>query len=159
MKQAIAAALLLAGLTAAADPVQPAGDFRICTADASQRGLSVVAEACGLLAVPDFSGVEFQSADDLTAGAAMRDAFLGEVAAYGQCVSELITSRLQHEDVADGYDADEAACAHAWAEDQATQVVRSYGQACIAYADRSIIDIRLPVYDGPCYPVAETPLP
>jgi len=159
MRRAIAAALLMTGLTAGADPVQPAGDFRVCTAEASQRGLSVVAEACGLLAVPDFSGVQFQSADDLATGTAMRDAFLGEVAAYGQCVSELITSRLENDDVADGFDANAAACAHAWAEDQATQVVRSYGQACIAYADRSIIDIRLTPYEGPCYPVADTPLP
>ena len=159
MRLATLATCLLAALPAAADPVKMAGSYRTCTPEASEQGRGVVAGTCGMLAVPDFTGVAFQSAEDLANGAAMRDAFLQQVETYGQCVSELITSRLQHEDVADGFDADAAACAHAWAEDQATQVVRGYGQACLAYADRSIVDIRLTAYDGPCYPVTETPLP
>ena len=155
MRQAIMAALLLAALPAAADPVRMAGSYRTCAPEASEQGRGVVAEACGTLAVPDFTGVEFQSAKELEAGRILRDAFLRDVETYGTCVSELITSRLQHEGPDDGYDADKAACAHSWAEDEATETVRGFGKACIDFANRSVMDIRLTPYEGACYPATD----
>ena len=105
--------------------------------------------------MPDFSGVEFQSAGEMEDARSLRDGFLLGVKVYGRCVSDYIAARQQPGVPADGPEADQAACAHSWAEDKATEVTRSFGQACIAYANRSVMDIRLPVYDGPCYPVME----
>ena len=47
---------------------------------------------------------------------------------------------------------DQAACAHSWAEEQATQAVRDYGRACIAYSNRSMTDSSLTPWSGACYP-------
>ena len=154
MKLAIAAAFLLASLPAAADPVRAAGDYRVCTPDASAEGRWVVKDACGMLAIPDFTGVEFQSAGELDAGRVLRDAFLREVGTYGACVSDFIAAQQQPGVAATSDTADKAACAHSWAEDQATQVVRSYGRACLGFADRSLMDYRLAPYEGPCFPQA-----
>ena len=79
--------------------------------------------------------------------ASIRDGFLLGVKVYGRCVSEFITARQQPGTPA-GPEADQAACAHSWAENKATEATRSFGQACIAYANRSVMDIRLPVYEG-----------
>lgn len=155
MRLAIAAVLLLSGLQAAADPVQAAGDYRVCTPEASAEGRWVVKDACGTLAIPDFTGVEFQSAEELEAGRILRDAFLREVATYSACVTDFITTSQQPGMPADSTDPDKAACAHSWAEDQATMAVRGFGQACVDYANRSVMDIRVKPYDGPCYPAAE----
>ena len=155
MRLAIAALLLLSGLPAAADPVEAAGDYRVCTPEASTAGRWVVKEACGTLAIPDFTGVEFQSTDELDAGRILRDAFLREVETYSACVSDFITAWQQPGMPADSEDPDKAACAHSWAEDQATEAVRGFGRACVDFANRSVMDIRLKPYEGPCYPAVE----
>ena len=82
----------------------------------------------------------------------MRDTFLGEVAAYGKCVSVLIDGWSRPGISAASDRPDKAACAHSWAEDQATEAVRGFGRACIDYANRSVMDIRLTPYEGACYP-------
>jgi hypothetical protein len=151
MRLAILFASLLTALPAAAEPVQAAGDYRTCAPEASQAGRGLVAKSCGTLAVPDFSGVEFQSAGEMEDARSLRDGFLLGVKVYGRCVSDFITAQVS----AEGPAADQAACAHSWAEDKATEVIRGFGQACIAYANRSVMDMRLPVYEGPCYPEAE----
>jgi hypothetical protein len=152
MRVATFAICLLATLPAAAEPVQAAGDYRTCTPEHSEAGRGLVAKSCGTLAVPDFSGVEFQSAGEMEDARSLRDGFLLGVKVYGRCVSDFITAQQQPSTSADSPAADQAACAHSWAEDKATDVIRGFGQACIAYANRSVLDIRLPVYDGPCYP-------
>ena len=65
MRVATFAICLLATLPAAAEPVQAAGDYRTCPAEISEEGRGLVAKSCGTLAVPDFSGVEFQSAGEM----------------------------------------------------------------------------------------------
>jgi hypothetical protein len=155
MRPAIAIALFLSALPAGADPPQAAGDYRTCAPEVSELGRGAVAEACGTLAVPDFTGVQFQSAEELESGRMLRDQFLGEVEAYGRCISVLIDASSRPGIPAAVRSADQAACAHSWAEDQATDVVRRYGQACVDYANRSVMDYRLLPYDGPCYPVVE----
>ena len=155
MRLAILIASLLTALPAMAEPVQAAGDYRTCAPEISEMGRGLVAKTCGTLAVPDFSGVEFQSAGEMEDARSLRDGFLLGVKVYGRCVSDFITAQQQPGVSADSPAADQAACAHAWAEDKATDVIRSFGQACIAYANRSVMDMRLPVYEGQCYPVVE----
>ncbi len=160
MRLAILATCLIAALPAAADPVQAAGDYRTCAPEISEQGRGLVAKTCGTLAVPDFSGVEFQSPGEMEEARSLRDGYLLGMKVYGRCVSDFILARQQPDasadsGAADSPAADQAACAHSWAEDKATDVIRSFGQACIAYANRSVMDMRLPVYEGPCYPVAE----
>ncbi|HRX74419.1 MAG TPA: hypothetical protein P5341_09970 [Hyphomonas sp.] len=159
MRPAIAVALLLSALPAGAEPPQAAGGYRVCTPDASEQGRGVVAEACGTLAVPDFSGVAFQSAEELESARVLRDRFLGEVEAYGRCISVLIDASSRPGIPAAVRSPDQAACAHSWAEDQATEAVRGFGRACVDYANRSVMDYRLLPYEGPCYPVVEAPAP
>jgi hypothetical protein len=154
MRLAILIASLLTALPATAEPVEAAGDYRTCAPGISEQGRGLVAKTCGTLAVPDFSGVEFQSAGEMEDARSLRDGFLLGVKVYGRCVSDFITAR-QQPGASAGPEADQAACAHSWAEDKATEATRSFGQACIAYANRSVMDIRLPVYEGPCYPEAE----
>ena len=154
MRLAILIASLLTALPAAAEPVQAAGDYRTCAPETSEAGRGLVAKSCGTLAVPDFTGVEFQSAGEMEDARSLRDGFLLGVKVYGRCVSDFISARQQPGEPA-GLEADQAACAHSWAEDKATDVIRGFGQACIAYANRSVMDMRLPAYDGPCYPEAE----
>ena len=155
MRLAIAVSCLLAALPAAADPVEAAGNYRTCAPEISELGRGLVAKTCGTLAVPDFSNVEFQSAGEMEDARSLRDGFLLGVRVYGRCVSDFIAAQQQPGVSAGSHAADEAACAHSWAEDKATEVIRSFGQSCIVFADRSVMDMRLPVYDGPCYPVAE----
>ena len=155
MRLAILIAGLLTALPAVAEPVQAAGDYRTCAPEISEAGRGLVAKTCGTLAVPDFSGVEFQSAGEMEDARSLRDGFLLGVKVYGRCVSEFIMAQQQSDTSAGSQAADKAACAHAWAEDKATEAIRGFGQACIAYANRSVMDMRLPVYEGPCYPMAD----
>lgn len=157
MRRALVTACLLACLPAGADPLEAAGDYRTCAPEISEQGRGIVAKTCGSLAVPDFSGVEFQSEAELADARDLRDAFLSGVKGYGRCVSDFITAQQQPGMPADSFAPDQAACAHSWAEDQATETVRSFGQACVAYADRSLMDMRLTPYEGPCYPVVKEP--
>lgn len=155
MRLEILMASLFAALPAAAEPVQAAGDYRTCAPEHSEAGRGLVAKSCGTLAVPDFTGVEFQSAGEMDDARSLRDGFLLGVKVYGRCVSDFITAQQQPGVSADSPAADQAACAHSWAEAKATEVIRGFGQACIAYANRSVMDMRLPVYEGPCYPDAD----
>ena len=50
---------------------------------------------------------------------------------------------------------DQAACAHSWAEDQATQAVRDFGKACVNFSNRSMMDRAIAPWSGDCYPSAD----
>ena len=152
MRLAALAICCLTALPAVAEPVDAAGDYRTCTPEMSEAGRGLVAKTCGTLAVPDFSGVEFQSAGEMEDARSLRDGLLLGVRVYGRCVSDFITAQQQSDTSADSQAADQAACAHSWAENKATEAIRGFGQACIAYANRSVMDMRLPVYEGLCYP-------
>ena len=157
MRLALAAAFFLAGFNAGAEPPGAAGDYRTCSPAASEQGRGVVAEACGTLSIPDFTGVQFESAEEVDAGRTLRDAFLRDVEIYSACVSDFIAAQQQPGRSAASDAPDKAACAHSWAEDEGTDVVRGFGRACIDFANRSVMDIRLTPYEGACYPQAEQP--
>lgn len=131
-----------------------ADGYRVCSQDATQTGIKVSAEVCGTIKAPDFSNLTIQSRSELQSLALQRDTFRRDVATYGQCITQLINSYRRPGAPADSLVPDQAACAHSWAQDQATQVVRAYGKACIDYSNRSMIDADLEIYDGSCHPTA-----
>ena len=73
MRLAALAICYLTALPAVAEPVDAAGDYRTCTPEMSEAGRGLVAKTCGTLAVPDFSGVEFQSAGEMEDARSLRD--------------------------------------------------------------------------------------
>jgi hypothetical protein len=132
---------------------QAAADtYRTCPAATTEQGRSIVSAACGALSAPDFTAASFTSPLDLDAARGERDAFLARVDAYAACVSDFIDRSRQPGMSADSLTPDQAACAHSWAEDQATEAVRTFGRACIDYANRSVMDARLTPWTGACYP-------
>lgn len=157
MSRMIAALALTAALGLPATAQQYAANgYRVCAPSATQQGIQAAASQCGLVQVPDFGNLQIGSTAELKALEAQREAFRGDVKAYGQCVTALINSYRRPGAPADSQVPDQAACAHSWAEDQATQVVRDFGRACIDYSNRSIMDANLEDYTGACYPSAGT---
>ncbi|MEM1086663.1 MAG: hypothetical protein AAGH90_02970 [Pseudomonadota bacterium] len=151
--------LMLSGALVGAANAQvmaSADGYRVCAPEATQTGIRVASEQCGTLRAPNFSGVSIQSRDQLQSLETQREVFRSDVAAYGQCITQLINSYRRPGAPADSLVPDQAACAHSWAQDQATQVVRDYGKACIDYSNRSMMDSDLEIYDGACYPVAKS---
>ncbi|MEM9053757.1 MAG: hypothetical protein AAGB16_00395 [Pseudomonadota bacterium] len=150
-------ALALSGIMAGAANAQvmaAADGYRVCAPAATQQGITVASEACGTLKTPDFANLTIASEAELKTHEATREAFRTDVAAYGQCITQLINSYRRPGAPADSTVPDQAACAHSWAQDQATQAVREYGKACIEYSNRSMMDAALTPYDGACYPTA-----
>ncbi|MEL7231140.1 MAG: hypothetical protein AAGJ85_01355 [Pseudomonadota bacterium] len=143
----------LAG-AANAQVMASADGYRVCAPEATQTGIQVAAEQCGTLKAPNFSNLTIQSRAQLQSLAAQRETFRSDVATYGQCITQLINSYRRPGAPADSLVPDQAACAHSWAQDQATQAVRDYGKACIDYSNRSMMDANLEIYDGSCYPTA-----
>lgn len=158
MRRTIAALALTAALSATATAQQYAANngYRVCAPAATQQGIQVAADQCGTVKVPNFTSVEIASTSQLKALEAAREAFRSDVKTYGQCITGLINSYRRPGAPADSQVPDQAACAHSWAEDQATQVVRDFGKACIDYSNRSIMDADLEDYTGSCYPSAGT---
>lgn len=156
MKKTIVA-LALSGAMASVSQAQvlaAADGYRVCAPDATQQGITAASEACGTLQSPDFANLTISSEAERQTHEAAREAFRTDVAAYGQCITQLINSYRRPGAPADSKVPDQAACAHSWAQDQATQAVRDYGKACIAYSNRSMVDAALTPYDGACYPTA-----
>jgi hypothetical protein len=158
MKRTIAALALAAAFTASATAQQYASSdgYRVCAPSATEQGISVAAEQCGTVKAPNFSTAKITSERDLRALIDQRDTFRADVKTYGQCITQLINSYRRPGAPADSLVPDQAACAHSWAEDQATKAVRELGKACIDYSNRSIMDARLKDYTGACYPSVGT---
>ena len=148
-----AVSFLLSALPASAQEIVANDGYRTCPAEKTQEGLDVVRSACGTFNAPDFSGAYFGSLEALKEAEALRDLFIGEVHDYGLCVTDFITAQQQPGMPADSHAPDQAACAHAWAEDQLTETVREFGRACIDFSNRSMRDARIAPWDGECYPV------
>jgi hypothetical protein len=150
------AALSIACLAPAASAQQYAAygssSYRVCPVSQTTEGLSVVQQQCGDLRRPDFTAISFSSVAELEAARIKREAFTTEVSAYNRCVSAFINAFRRPGAPADSAAPDQAACAHSWAEDQATQSVREYGKACIEFSNRSMIDAALQPWSGECYP-------
>lgn len=158
MKQLITA-FMLAGtlaMTATAQQYAANSNYRICAPAATQQGIQAASNQCGVVSAPNFALLSIGSTTELKSLEAQRETFRGDVQAYGQCITQLINSYRRPGAPADSQVPDQAACAHSWAEDQATQVVRDFGKACIEYSNRSIMDSDLDNYTGSCYPSAGT---
>ncbi|MEM8617689.1 MAG: hypothetical protein AAGF20_12255 [Pseudomonadota bacterium] len=156
MKKLIAfgAVALALPLTTTAQQVASSNGYRVCSPAATQQGLEVVRDQCGAITAPNFSASPISSERELMTLEAQREAFRSEVKNYGQCITQLINSYRRPGAPADSLVPDQAACAHSWAQDQATEVVRAYGKACIDYSNRSMMDASLTPYDGSCYPTS-----
>ncbi|MCA8900993.1 MAG: hypothetical protein KDA53_07045 [Hyphomonas sp.] len=155
MRAILAAALALAALPASAQQFAAYDGYRVCQKAMTDAGIRVVAEACGVLKTPDFSGAEFSSLTDLESARDTREAFTQQVDTYGACVSAFIDSYRRPGAPADSPAPDQAACAHSWAEDQATQAVRDFGKACVNFSNRSMMDRAIAPWSGDCYPSAD----
>ena len=153
MKTALIA-LIITGSASVASAQQYAANhqFMTCPQAQTEEGLEVVQASCGTITRPDFSHLTISSLSDLEAARLQREDFNRKVDEYGTCISQFINSYRRPGAPADSKAPDQAACAHAWAEDQATQTVREYGRACIAFSDRSMIDSSIEPWSGECYP-------
>ena len=153
MKIALAAlAMTFATGTAAAQQFAAADGYRVCPQAQTIQGIDVVRQACGSLKPPSFSSASFSSLSELKAAEAEREAFEVKVAEYGSCVTSFINSYRRPGADANSQAPDQAACAHAWAQDQATEVVRDYGRACVDFSNRSMVDSSIEPWSGACYP-------
>lgn len=155
MKYVLAAAAMLV-MTAPATAQQIAANngYLVCPAAQTQTGKSVVAAQCGDLQAPDFANARFNSLSEMEAAQANRDQFTRSVAEYGTCVSGFIRSFQVPGAAADSTEPDQAACAHSWAEDQATKAVRDFGKACIDFSNRSMTTSSIEPWAGDCHPTA-----
>jgi len=154
MKCTIAALILATTCAAGASAQQYASNegYRVCSPAANQQGLKVASDSCGRLTAPNFSTINITSESDLRTLLVQRDTFRAEVKEYGQCVTQLINSFRRPGAPADSTVPDEAACAHSWAQDQQSKVVREFGSACNDYSNRSAMDSNIEFYDGrDCY--------
>jgi hypothetical protein len=125
--------------------------YRVCAAEQTEQGRAVVRTACGDLQRPDIPAV-LTSLADLESARAARGSFTQEIDTYATCVSDFIGSYRQPGGDAASLAPDQAACAHSWAEEQATEAVRAFGRACIDFSNRSMMDSRLSPWSGECYP-------
>jgi len=158
MKKAIfALALVAAAPFASAQQIAAANGYTTCPASATTEGLEVVKTQCGSLSAPDFANMQISSMTDLRTAMAKRDGFRSDVKQYGVCVTQFINSYRRPGADANSKAPDQAACAHAWAEDQSTQLVRDFGKACIDYSNNTMMDTNLEDYLGnDCYLTAGT---
>lgn len=157
MKSALAAILFISGAASASAQVYAANDYRTCPQQQTQKGLSVVETACGKVVRPNFTPGTINTLAQLQSSQAERDSFKTRVADYGTCITEFINSYRRPGADASSSAPDEAACAHAWAEDQVTQSVVEFGRSCIEFSNRSMTDTSIDPWSGECYPqVSET---
>ncbi|MEO1405996.1 MAG: hypothetical protein AAFV54_05840 [Pseudomonadota bacterium] len=144
---------LLAALPVSAQQYA-SNEYRVCPAAQTERGVSVVEATCGQIRRPDFVAMEIESLSDLRQAETQRDTFRTQVTEYGTCINAFINSYRRPGADATSTAPDEAACAHAWAEDQVTQSVMEFGRACIDFSNRSMTDRTIEPWSGSCYPTA-----
>ena len=152
MKTLLATFVLASTALTASAQQYAANDYRVCPQPQTQQGLIVVENVCGKITRPDFTSRQITSLAALQSAQSERDAFKQQVADYGVCVNEFINSYRRPGADASSSAPDEAACAHAWAEDQVTQSVMEFGRSCIDFANHSITDPDIEPWDGACYP-------
>ena len=128
-----------------------ADDYRVCPSSQTEIGIETVREACGSIVRPEFDPSGEASLDQMGVMGEERDAFRSEVAAYSQCVTAFINSYRRPGADASSTAPDEAACVHAWAQDQLTESIREFGRACYAFNDQAMISGE-PQFSGSCYP-------
>ena len=137
--------------SANAQAILPAGDYRTCPADVTNQGIAVVETQCGALERPSIPQ-SFQTLTEVRSAQAQRDAFADRVSRYGSCVTTFINSYRRPGADANSKAPDQAACAHAWAQNQATELVCQVGFACIDFSNRTMVDQSLEPWSGECFP-------
>jgi len=152
MKSVLATLVLVSSAATASAQQYAANDYRVCPQPQTERGLTVVENVCGAINRPDFTPGSINSLGELQNAEAERDGFRQTVADYGTCINQFINSYRRPGADASSSAPDEAACAHAWAEDQMTQSVMEYGRACIDFSNRSVMDTNIEPWSGACYP-------
>jgi len=152
--RSLLSALALASLAAPClAQVSTASDgYRVCAPEQTAQGRAIVRQACGDLVPPEAPAPYFTSLDALESARAVREAYVARITAYTACVSDFIETHHQPGAPATSLAPDQAACAHSWAEDEATQAVREFGRACIDFSNRTVMDSRLTPWSGECYP-------
>ena len=128
-----------------------ADQYRTCPFNQTQIGIETVRESCGSLTKPDFDVEGQTSLSDLKTLQRQRDRFRDDVRDYGQCVTAFINTYRRPGADANSTAPDEAACAHAWAEEQLTESIREFGRSCYAFNDDANIHGK-PAFNGSCYP-------
>ncbi len=126
--------------------------YRVCAAEQTEQGRAIVRAACGDIGPSGFESASFASLAELETARGAREAFTQSIETYAACVSDFIDAQRHPGAPADSLAPDQAACAHSWAEEQATEAVRNYGRACIDFSNRSMTDARLSPWSGECYP-------
>lgn len=152
MKSVLATLVLVSSAATVSAQQYAANDYRVCPQPQTQKGLAVVESVCGAVTRPDFTPGSIGSLSELQSAEAERDGFKQRVADYGTCINEFINSYRRPGADASSSAPDEAACAHAWAEDQVTQSVLEYGRTCIEFSNLSITDADIEPWSGSCYP-------
>lgn len=148
------ATLTVAALAAPGSAQQYAASdgYRVCAAAQTEQGRDIVRQACGDIARPGFDTASFASLAELETARAARETYIRGINAYTACVSDFIDAQRRPGSPADSLAPDQAACAHSWAEEQATVAVRTYGRACVDFSNRSMTDSSLTPWSGECYP-------
>lgn len=149
--KAIVIGMLMTASSATAQQMASAEDYRVCPPSQTQTGLETVRQQCGSLSAPDMKVDGIASLDQIASLSTKKDSFQSEVSAYGACVTSFINSYRRPGADANSTAPDEAACAHAWAEDQLTKANREFMFTCIAYQDQAAIKGE-PEFQGSCYP-------
>lgn len=152
MRTAFAVAILISIAGNGAAQQYASNVYTVCPANQTEQGRQVVEATCGEITRPRIVQGSINSLTDLQSAQAKRDAFTQQVTDYGVCITNFINSYRRPGADATSTAPDEAACAHAWAEDQVTQSVMEYGQACIEFSNRSMTDTSIEPWSGACYP-------
>ena len=156
MIRVLSLAGLCAGLAMSASAqVTDAGDYRVCPYAMTQQGLRTVAASCSLPSRPDYFGVQYASVEELEMGRALLKSYETGIAGYGTCVSNYISAASRPGQPGDSDAPNRAACAHSWAESQLTEAILEFGEACIDFSNRSMVDPRIPAWDGACFTASE----
>lgn len=152
--RSLLSALVFAALAAPclAQGSDASDDYLVCAPEQTAQGRAIVRQACGDLDVPEAFAPYFTSLDELESARAIREAYRARIIDYAACVSDFIESHHQPGTSPASLAPDQAACAHSWAENEATQAMREFGRACVDFSNRTVMDSRLTPWSGECYP-------
>jgi hypothetical protein len=131
--------------------IASADGYKTCPKKQTAVGLKTVRATCGALNKPNFRVDGRATLADIATLQRERDEFRVDVKEFGQCVTRFINSYRRPGADANSTAPDEAACAHAWAEEQLTESIREFGRSCYAFNDRANIK-GAPSFNGSCYP-------
>jgi hypothetical protein len=128
------------------------GGYRVCPDQQTQQGRDTVRHACGDMPAATLGSAFLASLAELEAARSQSEAYTQSVDTYAACVSDFIDAQRRPGAPAESLAPDQAACAHSWAEEQATEAVRAFGRACVDFSNRSMTDANLTPWSGACYP-------